>query len=150
MPINRLEAKAAMKALFWDTWKAGTPPLNNGQVIPVLWDNQEKPDAPEPTGPYARFSIRHDAGPLQTINPRGSRRYKQEGSVIVQLFAPLGEGEERLDRMVKVVVDGMRGRPCGGGDAVNMRDAIPTESGRVDGVRWACFVGITFDYEEHG
>ena len=150
MPINRIEAKAAMKALFWEVWKAGTPAVNDGSVIEVLWDNKENKDAPEPTGPYARFSIRHEAGPLQTINPRGSRRYKQAGSIIIQLFAPLGQGETRLDLMVKIIVDGLRGRPCGGGDAVNLRDTNSTEVGRVDGVRWACFVAVDFDYEELG
>ena len=150
MPITRSAAVAAMKTVFWAAWKNGTPALNGGVVAYVEWPNKESRDPPPIDRPWARFGIRHLDQPQVTIGvaSAGQRRYRATGHVYVQVFVPIGEGDERSNALAAIVTGAFRGQNVGGGDAVVMREVVVREQSREDGVDIPALVTAYFEYDE--
>lgn len=82
------EATDKIKQLFWFRWRALTPALNGGDVIPVRWDAKDEVKAPVVTKPFARHSLKHGTSRQMTFGPPGQRRFERPGVVTVQVFIP--------------------------------------------------------------
>ena len=148
MPITRADATQAMKDIFFAAWKQKSPAFNNSVMVTVDFDNKEDPEPPDPKQPRAVFMIRHADQPQVTIAPKGSRRYRAQGSVFVNVKCPLGEGTKRGEALCKIVSDAMRGAVPAGGDAVTLRKAVTREYGRLDNTFYEWIVEVAFEYDE--
>ena len=85
------QSRDDIATVFWDKWLAETPALNGGNVVPVLWQWVDASgQSPDPSGPFARLTIRHVPGGRHTFGEAGNRRHERLGSVFVQVFTPLG------------------------------------------------------------
>jgi hypothetical protein len=140
MSLTITQARDEMSTLFNDAWEASAY-----AAFPVMWD-----DVGEPVGaarsPWARFSVRHaDGGQATLASIGGVRRWRREGTIFVQLFAPANEGLSRLDEMAIVAMRAFEGKTTAGG--VWFRDVRLREVG-VDG-NWQQFnVLADFEYDE--
>jgi hypothetical protein len=96
---------------------------------------------------WARITVRQDTSHQKSINPKGSRRFRQTGSIYVQVFASVLDGgaghkvSSDLANMVKNVYQGQSE-----GD-VTCRDVQVRAMGR-DGPWYAHLVTVFFEWDE--
>ena len=62
--------------------------------VPQIWqDNVNRPDFPA-SQTWCRFVVLHGTSAQASIATAGSRRFRTEGSALVQLFTPHGDGDQ--------------------------------------------------------
>jgi len=78
----------------------------------ISWpDDSNKALPPAAQTPWARVQLFHGSGLQQTLSGEtGARRFNRGGVLIVQVFAPRGDGLSRAYQLAKIVADGVEGR----------------------------------------
>lgn len=71
-------------------WDAEFPVLYPG--IPAMLRNEAGPDS----GTWVRVTMEHTSSRQISSGPVGSRRYERRGNVMVQVFAPVDQGDHAL------------------------------------------------------
>lgn len=131
MSLTVEQARDEMTALFATAWSPRA----------VLWDGVAgKP--PSTRSPWARFTIRHADGGSAAI---GNRRFRREGTIFIQLYAPVGDGLSALDPLTKIAMDAYEGQSTAGG--AWFRDVRSREIGP-DGDWYQVNVLVDFEYHE--
>lgn len=131
MSLTVEQARDEMTALFEAAWSPRA----------VLWDGVGgKP--PNTRVPWARFTIRHSDGGSAAI---GNRRFRREGTIFIQLYAPVGDGLSALDPLTKIAMDAYEGQSTAGG--AWFRDVRSREIGP-DGDWYQVNVLVDFEYHE--
>jgi len=120
--------------LFYEAWKVGTPALNGGSIVTVLWPGIPEPESPPPTEPFARVRYRHTSNSGQTLAPKGSRRVTREGLVTIQILVPFidGGGLTLSQNLAIIARDSFEG--VGTPSGIWFRDTHIREIGPTDGM----------------
>lgn len=95
--------------------------------------------------PWAVLTLRHATGFQATLSMPGTRVFRREGILTVQVFTPVGKGLQDYYGLAKVVVDAYEGHSTPGG--VWFRDTRIAEVGR-DGKFFQSNVLTNFQYDE--
>lgn len=116
MTATYLTAQDAIFGQFNTDWAAGATAIV-GYIPRVFFQGVTREDKPEPNKHFVRVSV-------QTVSDRqvtfrgadGLRRYRTDGLVIVQLFAPVSEagGWRKCQRLAVLARDVYRGRTASG------------------------------------
>lgn len=96
-----VEAKDIIFSIFKDAWDAAG--------FYVVWS--DLPNAKPPSARvWARVTIRHATGRQTTLGggSPGARQYTSEGTVFVQVFAPVGDGSTACDEAATVALEAYR------------------------------------------
>lgn len=96
------QAREDMFALVkqaWDTtgYLMGWPDVPNDNIPPSAQE------------PWARTTLRHSSGGQRAFGD-SRRRYERGGVLIVQVFAPRGDGLSRAYQLAKIVADVLEGQ----------------------------------------
>lgn len=109
MPIiaSYQQAVREMLAVFQSAW------LPTG--FPVVYQNTNT-QLPAASTPWARVTLTHVSGVQRSLN-RPTQLYKQNGTIIVQIFVPSGQGigSTQQATLVELVLNAFRGRATLGG-----------------------------------
>lgn len=98
--MNSNEARDQILGVFKDAWDdTGYPALYTD--IPG--------GIPQEEGPWARALVRHVTGQQASLaGESGARRWRETGIVIVQVFAPVGDGMVRVYELAQLVKNAFR------------------------------------------
>lgn len=141
MTATVLQARDEINTLAKAAFDAATLPTG----FLVIWDDANPPTQTSQF-PWARVSVRHNAGGQSTISGGlGKGRYERKGTVYVNLFCAPGDGLRVLDPLVKTVLDAYEGKSTP--SQVWFRKARVREMGIVKGW-YQINVLIDFVYEE--
>ena len=114
-------------------------------------DSDDGGDPATPTAPgghpWLHAMIQHSTGGAATLGGvGGKRRHEQTGTIIVEVRTPVGDGLDRSDDLVKIVLDAYRtGGATPGG--IQFRNAAPNEVG-ASGAWHITECRIDFEYDE--
>lgn len=113
----------------------------------TLWAGMEKKDPPAVDKSWFRWTMQHTEGGQASLScEHGERRWRRNGLIIVQCFAPLDQGGLTLaQRMAESVRDAYQGKATPGG--VWFRNATTQEVGVDDGWYHVNAI-IQFTYDE--
>jgi hypothetical protein len=125
MSLTRIQATDEMLALVKYAWEttAGQPGSR------LKWENVGSASVP-PTGqsPWARVIVRHTtAGQSTLAGASGTRLFRRNGIIIVQLFEVKGKGVIGTVDLAKIIMDAYEGVTTVGG--VEFRDVTINEVG---------------------
>lgn len=140
-------ARDEIAQLFLDAWNAAT--LSSG--LRVLFDDRPEnvPTAASTDGnppAWARLTIRHTSGSQATLaGADGRSRWRRNGVVTVQIFAPFGTGLSISDKLAMIALAAFEGQATASG--VWFRNARLQEIGS-DGPWFQVNVSAEFEYDE--
>lgn len=139
MTATYAQARDAMMDLLNTAWAAGA------STYPILWD--DRVGNPDPSKKaWARVFIRHNQGDQETLsNPIGTRLFRRDGIINVQIFTATGDGLKTSDALAKIVADAYEGKATSNG--VWFKNVRLRENG-VDGNWYQVNVLIDFEYNE--
>ncbi len=116
---------------------------------PVAYENVKGASATPPAGssdPWARVTLRHTFGEQASLSGSGgTRRWRRDGLLTVQIFIPIGEGLSEGYSLAKTVVDAFEGIATT--SAVWFRNVRVNEIGN-DGEWYQVNVLVDFTYDE--
>lgn len=119
--INRelWQAADAVVDLFKASW-TGTPIAN------VLVQNQDNSTVDNQENPWVRITVAEIGGGQETLGPAGSRRFRRNAQVTIQIFTPKLEGTtsaRKLAAEARVIFEGVS---LSGGLDFNNARILPT------------------------
>lgn len=127
-----------MHSLFQTAWDAGVATTGN----PLLYEDisGDKPTS----GKWAKIAIHHAAGMQAAL---GTTRFRRHGMVIIEMFAPSGQGHysSGMDDMIDVAMGAFEGKSTTGG--VWFRDVTPREIGP-EGPWFQTNIELEFIYDQ--
>jgi hypothetical protein len=141
MSATPKQARDEILAKFHEAWDADTTSAD----VPVLYSDQpqEVPDS----GAWARITVRHLAGGQVTLsNSSGSRRFRHEGTIFVQIFTPFNDGMELGDDLAMIAQRAFEGEVTSPGRVIFRRVRI-NEIGQ-DGQWFQTNVLVDFEYDD--
>lgn len=143
MTATLTQARDEILGTFKTAWDAGAETVGKTVLYPNV-GNQEPPTAEEL---WARVTVQHFVGAQVTLSgATGARRFRHNGLVTVQLFAPSGEGLETLDAAATIVKQAFEGVTTSPG-RVLFRNVRVNEIGP-DGQWFNVNVLADFEYDE--
>lgn len=114
--LTPVEANDEIATLLNTAWIANTPTIvGSGSPVELRWQNVGKDTRPPISDYWARASILHFGGDHFTLGASGYRRYERTGSVIVQVFSPLGVGVTIGLQLATVALTAFEGQVTPGG-----------------------------------
>lgn len=141
-------ARDEMLSAFIDTW--GADPSSSS--VQVLYENVpgEPPTEVDPaTGklpPYVRVSVRHFTGGQTTLSGAvGTRTFRRDGLVTIQIFTPTGDGFVMSDTLVPIAKRAYEGKATASG--IWFRNVRNTEVG-TSGAWFQTNILADFTYDE--
>lgn len=144
--MTHQEATSEILTALRTAWLAGAPVVTGEATAPpLLYD--ASPSRPPDGGHWARPTVRHLEGSQDTLAGPGSRSFRRVGTIAVQVYAPLGEGEGRSLAMGlgRVALGAFEGATTPGD--VWFRRARVRELGPEDGW-YVVLVEADFEYDE--
>lgn len=123
------EARKAIYTKFINEWGTSTP---------YTFDNEQF-NSETINGPWVRLSVRNQLSEQESLGPKGRRKYRREGAIMVQCFALADTGMASLDNVVMAVRTVFEGEKF---DGVFVDDTVTREVGP-DG-RWFMTVVESF------
>lgn len=147
MSSNVKNARDEITELFNQAWSAD--PISRD--VRVFYDDVPQDLPISDTGtrnppPWARVTIRHNAGSQSSLAGQdGKRRWERSGVVTVQLFTPYGTGLSLADDLAMIVLGAFEGKATR--SHVWFRNARPVEIGQ-DGAWFQTNVIAEFTYDE--
>lgn len=135
MSLTPLQARDIIFRVFKTAWDT--------TGYSAVWDdkNGEKPTSEEP---WARATIQHAIGGQASLaGASGTRRYTEEGTLFVQVFAPVGDGSTECYELATLVRNAYRDAK----ESVWFRDVRIEEQG-TSGAFTQINVMATFSYDE--
>lgn len=124
------------------SWTAAYAP---SAAPPIAWQDTNAP-TPQDDSPWLRIIWKHKVGFQATINTPGNRRFRDRGTLTVEVRSPTGGGLTDSDTMVNNVQAIFEGQNVGGTDGVIFRDVTPVEIGH-DGPWFLVQVNVNFEYD---
>jgi hypothetical protein len=119
--MTSTEARDEMLGMLNTYWRA-----NAGAAIgtpqsppPILWEGSEPGAPPDQAAGWARVTVLHATGQQATLaNDVGCRRFRRDGTIIVQCFAPRGKrGLTLAEALATVAKDAFEGKHSPNGEA---------------------------------
>jgi len=105
MSLSPDDARKAIQTAFIAVWGTSTP---------VAFDN--KPfDANDLNVPWVRLNVQFTTGSISQLGQVGSRCFRNEGFVFVQVFTPVGGGVSPNDVLATIARNVFRGVQLAGG-----------------------------------
>ena len=143
MPFQNIgAARDAIQGHFGTAWTAAFAP----SAAPfVAWQDTNAP-TPKADQNWVRIKWMHKVGFQATINTPGNRRFRDKGTLTVEVRSPTGDGLTNSDLMVNTVQAIFEGQNVGGTDGVIFRDVTPVEIGH-DGPWFQVNVVVNFEYD---
>lgn len=135
MPSSRTprEFRTEMQESFLTYWNAsGLDPLP-----PIVWDN--KPFTRE-GDEYVSFNIAHATG---TIAALGNEKYRRLGRVVLNIWVPEGDGQQRTDELAEAALGWFETVELAG---VRLRETGYNETGSFGGY-WQSAIASQFEYD---
>jgi hypothetical protein len=133
-------ARDAILSRFATVWNA-----QGGTVPPIIYDNH-KVTPPQDGSTYVKIKVQHRRGGLATLRePSAGGRFRAFGSVIVDIYGPLGDGLTANDAYVKVTQSAFEGHATSP-DGVLFRDVRVREVGGA-GDSYQTQVQADFEYD---
>lgn len=123
------DAVAAVVETAWTATGAYT------ESFPLLWDGvrgetpDESPIAGDESGPFGRFVLRTSVRGLEAQGGERTRIFGTQANLVVQCFAPWGDGGDRARQMADVVLAALE-TYLGSASVVWFSDVVPQEIGR--------------------
>ncbi len=100
---------------------------------------------PTTSNPWARLTIRHNQSQQASLaGDGGTKRFRRQGVLMVQIFATSGKGLLSSDILSKVIVDAFEGKSSNG---IWFRNVSMNEVGQ-DGHWFQTNVSVDFEYDE--
>ena len=143
------DARNAMFERFWTDWQALAPAQNDGVVPEVRWQGDDSGTKPDASAAWARITINHATAGQETLGTVGNRCFERNGTVIIQVFAPLsrGEGLTQAEALAMIAQNAFEGKTAGPGGEIWFRDVVINEIGP-DAAWFQINVSATFTYDE--
>lgn len=102
-------ARDQMNKLVRDAWiAAGRSDAN------IRYDDASSLN-PANTQSWIRITVRHQTGSQANLAGDGKRRWERNGTLFVQLFTPVGDGNKDSDTCIKIILDAIEGKTTSGG-----------------------------------
>lgn len=140
MSATFLEAIDDMFEVVRAAWDTTVWPEEN-----IMWPDMGN-EIPATPDPWIRVRTVFGSGGQATLaNHEGRRRFRRDGTIIIQLFTPSGEGLSRAWELGKVLVDALEGTATPRG--VWFRNTRPNDIGP-DGDWYQINVLADFEYDE--
>lgn len=131
--VTMNEAREAIYQRWVTQWAGATP---------ITFANEEF--VPPTDAPWARLSVIHEDGILDSFGVAGARKFLRQGRVLIQLFDSVNQGLRSLDLLTATARDIFEGTQFSG---LYFRSVDVRESGQ-DG-EWLQFVvDAPFQYQE--
>lgn len=138
------EANDAIRALFWDAWRADAPEAaGTTDAPPVAWDGVTS--APGKVT-HARYFVRHFDGKQGSLGSVGKRRFTRFGLVTVQVFVLNGANCKQVAGKLAVVARGAY-EGVGTAQGIWFRRVAIKDIGPSDGL-YQINVTADFQYDE--
>ena len=132
--MTPLQARAQILATFKAAWDTTGLPC----------DYDDGGATPPANSAWARVTLRHATGGQSSLSGAdGTKRWTQTGTVIAQVFAPIGDGKKKAYELAELVVNAYRDAR----GSVWYRNPHLKEAGR-DGAFNQINVYVTFEYDE--
>lgn len=136
MSLTHEQAVSDMSAMFKAVWDA--------TGYQVRWENvREQRDVVD--RPWASFVIRHATGSQVSLGGVGERTFSRPGTIIISVFAPIGNGLSTSYALAKIAANAYEGKHSPNG--VWFRNVSVREIGR-EGEFFQVNAVIDFDYDE--
>ena len=94
--------------------------------------------------PWVRFSIRASNADIASMGGTGNRKFRQAGSVIVQIFIPTGSGDGKAYDIADDVAAALRGVTVSG---VRLGATTPPRFVGPDGAWWQGNTSTPFEFD---
>lgn len=142
------QAANAIRSQFQTDFHASEPD------VPIAFDNveglytsggsivQESKDGNGNPAPWVRLNVRHADAQLVSLGPR---TYRQPGTVITQVFIPVGTGDIRASEIAEAVAGSLRGVDTSG---VRFDATSAPQFVGPDGSWWQTNVTTPFEFDE--
>lgn len=128
MAMTQKQVEDATLGLFWTAWRAGSPALNNGQVVRVDWEAIADLVFPDKDEAFARAKFKTISGRQTSFGPPGGRRFTNQFCVTVEIFVPRGRSRQNADALAQVAVSAFEGVAFDAGDGF-FTSVYPREAG---------------------
>lgn len=143
--LTATQARDQIMQLVKDAWDAS----GTTSSIAMLYDNvRADPIGKDSNGnplPWARTTVRTFASPQDLILSSGQGVYQTEGQLVVEFYAPVGDGHALADAVVEVLKAATRNERTSGG--VWFFEGVPNEIG-LDGPWFRTDYTSRFRYHE--
>jgi hypothetical protein len=110
MPTTETAAHDAIMTHFFSEFQDLALEANDSEEVEVFWPNGEKDGPPNVEQPWVRFSLSDNLGSQIALGTGGTRRFEQVGIIIIQLFAPIGQGVTKIRSLSSIATGIFRGR----------------------------------------
>lgn len=148
MAVTAATARDEILAAFKAAWD-GDPTSSSIQVLYENVPGEPPTDVDAATGkvpPYVRVSARHFTGGQSTLaGATGTRTFRRDGAVTVQIFTPTGDGFTLSDSLVPIAKNAYEGAATASG--VWFRNVRHNEVG-TSGAWFQVNVIADFTYDE--
>jgi len=140
--MNFTEAANTLRQRFNDEFRSRSDAfvtydnVNQLQKPDGSWVTEPKDSNGDPA-PWVRFSIR--ASNAQQISAGSQRLFRQPGSIIVQIFIPVGKGDGKAYEVADAIAASLRGVTING---VRLKATSPPQFVTAEG-SWSQFNSIT-------
>src|SRR5579859_989904 len=94
----------------------------------IAWPDTNAP-TPKDNETWIRVKWQHKVGYQATINTPQNRRFREKGTITVEVRSPIGDGLSASDTLVNNVQAIFEGQNVGGTDGVIFREVTPVEQG---------------------
>lgn len=93
------EARDLMFQVFQAVWNP---------LYPVAWDDVSS-EVPATDTPWARVTLKHATGRQASLSGvTGTQRFRQTGTIHIQIFSPVGQGKSEAYQLAQTVVNAYR------------------------------------------
>ena len=143
------EARDGLFERFNADWTAFASAVNGGLVPHVDWQGDDDGAKRDTSKPWARMSIFHGLSFQQTAGPVGGRIFQRNGNVLINIFAPLsnGQGLTQAEALATIAGNAFEGKTAGPGGCIWFRNVSIQEIGP-DGAWFQFNINADFLYDE--
>lgn len=132
--MNYQEAIDSINAVFHAAWNP---------AYPVKWEDLPG-DVPVTETPWAKVLVQHTSGQLSSLGGgKVLRKWRRDGVIVVQVFAPAGQGKTLAVSLGQVVVDAYQNANT----EIHYRNVQLVESG-TDGAFYRVDIYANFEYDD--
>lgn len=109
MTATITEARDSILSVFKSAFDANVETQN----IPVEYDDRTSVEDHDANSQWARVTVKHNPnafGQASLSGEVGTKRFKREGFIIIQIFNPVNKGMVESDIIVQILLDAFEGK----------------------------------------